>query len=105
MVGIIKTFINQYNILVPRVGPARELVVCTILRDSPMEINRILCDNGLDIWCIKKDKKSTLCKIAILYQLANGCVEYTREFGRMYRLLEAHVNKMNLETPNLVKSI
>ena len=79
--------------------------MCTILRQSPMDVSRILCDNGLDSWTIKRDEESTLAKIAILYQLANGCVEYSTEFRRMCKLLEAHVDNLNLETPNLVKSI
>ena len=105
MSGIVKAFINQLNIIVSKESPTRELIVCTILRQSPIDVNRILCDNGLDSWIIKSNEESTLAKIAILYQLANGCVKYTKEFRRMCRLLQAHVENSNLETPNLTKTI
>ena len=87
-----KTFIGQLDILIPREGPAIELTVCTLLRESPMDVNRVLCSDGLDSWCIKQEEESTLCKIAILYQLALCCCDYSTEFRRMCRLLQAYVS-------------
>ena len=65
-----------------------------------MEVHRILCTKGLESWCIKRDKESTLCKIAILYQLVLGTYDYTTDFRRMCKLLEAHSS-----SPDLVKYI
>ena len=83
MTGIVKMFINQLDILITREDPARELVVFTLLRESPMNVNRALISNSLDNWCVKPDEEVTLCKITILYQLALGCSDYPTEFRMM----------------------
>ena len=71
MKGIVKMFINQLDILFTREDSALDLVVSNLIRGSPMNIKRALCINVLDSWCIKPDEESTLCKISILYHLAN----------------------------------
>ena len=80
-------------------------MVCVILKMSPVRINRMLCDNGRDGCIIKMDEGSTLAKIAILNQLANGCVDYSTELRRRCVLLQVHMENSNLKEPNLTEII
>ena len=98
MVVIVKTFIGQLDIVNPGSGPDRELIVCRLLLETPLEVNRILRANDLEGWCIKREEDSTLGKIAILYQLTLGACEYTADFRRMCKLYEAHSSAPDLQT-------
>ena len=42
MAGIVRMLINQLDILITKKDPARVLVVGTLLRESPMNVNRAL---------------------------------------------------------------
>ena len=75
--GLSRMFIQQLDIITAQESPPRELIVCRLLRESPMSINQALCNHGLESWIIRPEEECTLAKISILYQLANGCLEYT----------------------------
>ena len=98
--SIVKTFIDQMDILRQRGGFNIELVVCTMLQLSSLRINRMLYDNGLESWMMKRDEESTLAKTAILNQLANGCFDYSTELRRRCNLLQVHMENSDSKTPN-----
>ena len=70
-----------------------------------MSINQALCNHGLESWIIRPEEECTLAKISILYQLANGCLEYTAEFRRLCFTLGEYVKKRNLDGPELSKFV
>ena len=86
-------------------GSNTERVMCTMLQMSPLTVNKMLHENGLEGWMIRKDEEPTPAKIAILNQLANGCPKFSTELRRRCSLVQMHLENFASQQPSLTEMI